>query len=133
MDHYACAILLRNGLILLGTRAAHRRAYPNCWDVIGGKVEKGETIEAALFRELTEELGITPVEYVSIGAVRDSNPLARGSYTYHFFVVRCWTGGAPTIHNDEHSRIEWFDIETACMLPDLALPDYPAVFRSIQG
>ncbi len=60
MRDYACAILLRDGLILLGKRSPHRKAYPNCWDVIGGRVEQGETIDAALHRELGEEIGIAP-------------------------------------------------------------------------
>jgi 8-oxo-dGTP diphosphatase len=101
MNHYACAILLRDGKILLGKRAAHRRAYPNCWDVIGGKVGDGEAVDIALSRELSEELGITPVDYVSIGSVEDNNPHARGLSTYHLFVVRGWTGGDPTARDDE--------------------------------
>ena len=132
MNHYACAILLRNGKILLGKRASHRRAYPNCWDVIGGKVEDGEAVDIALSRELSEELGITPVDYVSIGSVEDNNPHARGLSTYHLFVVRGWTGGDPTARDDEHSKLEWFDIDAACALPDLALAEYRVVFRQVQ-
>jgi uridine kinase len=132
MNHYACGILFSDGKILLGRRAAHRRAYPNCWDVIGGKVEGGETVDLALSRELSEELGITPVDYVSIGSVEDNNRDARGRSTYHLFIVRDWAGGTPTAQNDEHSRLEWFDIDAACALPDLALAEYRMVFRQIQ-
>jgi 8-oxo-dGTP pyrophosphatase MutT (NUDIX family) len=60
MSIYACGIPIRNGKLLLGRRADHRKLYPRCWDVIGGKVEAGETIEMALIRELREELGVTP-------------------------------------------------------------------------
>ena len=41
MRHYACALLLRDGRILLGKRSPHRRAYANKWDVIGGLVAGG--------------------------------------------------------------------------------------------
>jgi NUDIX domain len=51
MSIYACGIPIRNGKLLLGRRADHRKLYPRCWDVIGGKVEAGETIEMALIRE----------------------------------------------------------------------------------
>ena len=32
-------------------------AYPNMWDLIGGMVEKGESVEEALLREVKEEVG----------------------------------------------------------------------------
>lgn len=38
-------------------RAASRRLFPNCWDLIGGHVEPGETLEGALSRETQEETG----------------------------------------------------------------------------
>ena len=69
MRHYACAILKREGKILLGQRAPHRKAYPLFWDVIGGRVEDGETLEDALHRELGEEIGIVPTSYVSLASV----------------------------------------------------------------
>jgi len=51
---------------------------------------------------------------------------------YHLFVVKDWTGGTPNARGDEHSALEWFDIEAACALPDLALAEYAMVFRQIQ-
>lgn len=37
--------------------------FPNCWDLIGGHIEEGETPEEALIREVKEELGITLDEF----------------------------------------------------------------------
>ena len=37
--------------------------FPDCWDLIGGHVEEGETPEQALIREYGEELGLTLKEY----------------------------------------------------------------------
>jgi 8-oxo-dGTP diphosphatase len=37
--------------------------FPNHWDLIGGHVEKGETPEEALIREVKEELDIDLIEY----------------------------------------------------------------------
>ena len=61
-NDYACALLVRAGRLLLGLRAPERRLYPSRWDVLGGRVEPGETLAQALSRELGEELGIDPEE-----------------------------------------------------------------------
>ena len=131
MRHYACAILLRDGHILLGKRAPHRKAYPCCWDVIGGRVEDGETLHDALCRELAEELGIVPVGYEPLGGVVDNGPQERGEATYHMHLVRTWTGGEPAMLDDEHTDLTWFPITEACALPDLALIEYTDLFRRI--
>ncbi len=131
MNHYACAIIVEDGRILLGLRAPHRRAYANCWDVIGGKVEAGETVDQALVRELAEELGIVPADVASMGQMVDRSPRARGEATYHMFAVTAWTGGAPVMRDNEHVRLDWFTIEQACALPNLALPEYRALFRRV--
>ena len=130
MNRYACAILLRDGRILLGKRAAHRRAYPDCWDVIGGKVEISETLEGALARELDEELGITPLDFSFLLQILDSNPRGRGTAIYAIFVVRSWLG-EPEMRNNEHSELGWFALEAACSLPNLALAEYPVLFRQL--
>lgn len=131
MSHYACALLLRDGQILLGKRAAHRRAYPNRWDAIGGRVEDDETLEAALTRELGEELGILPTRIETLATIDDDNPGGRGRASYNYFLVRSWSGGEPAMQDNEQTALQWFDIEAACALPDLALEAYPALFRRI--
>lgn len=53
----AAALTDPDGRVLLQRRAAHR-AMAGLWEFPGGKVEPGERPEAALVRELSEELGI---------------------------------------------------------------------------
>lgn len=53
----AVALIDRDGRILLAQRPAGK-AMAGLWEFPGGKVEPGESAEAALIRELNEELGI---------------------------------------------------------------------------
>jgi 8-oxo-dGTP diphosphatase len=52
------AIIERDGQILIAQRK-NLGYHPLKWEFPGGKVEPGETPEAAVIRELQEELGIT--------------------------------------------------------------------------
>ncbi len=53
----AVALIDRDGRVLLAQRP-EGRSMAGLWEFPGGKVEPGETPEAALIRELREELGI---------------------------------------------------------------------------
>ena len=60
------AIILENdsGEFLLALRDNKPTIpFPNCWDLIGGHVEEGETPQQALCREYKEELGLELAEY----------------------------------------------------------------------
>lgn len=53
----ACALIDRDGRVLLAQRP-EGKAHAGLWEFPGGKLAEGETPEAALIRELKEELGI---------------------------------------------------------------------------
>lgn len=87
----AAALIGADGLILLQQRPPGR-AMAGLWEFPGGKVEPGETPEAALVRELAEELGIVadpadlaPLTFASVpGAARHMLLL--------LYTLRRWTG-----------------------------------------
>lgn len=51
----ACGLMFRQGKVLL-----QRKRNETIWALTGGKVEAGETVEAALRREWREETGCAP-------------------------------------------------------------------------
>ncbi|MGN7917115.1 NUDIX domain-containing protein [Lysobacter sp. 22409] len=125
------ALLWRQGRVLLGLRAAHKRLAPNCWDMLGGHVEAGETPEQALWRELQEEAGIgPPVLARPVLATPDQHAAAAASVVAEFacdglvlriYRVEAWDG-EPEARGDEHQGLQWFEAAQAAALPELADP-----------
>lgn len=60
--HVSVGLIVRNGYLLINSRTADR-IQSGFWEFPGGKIEPNETPEAALCRELQEEIGITPTKY----------------------------------------------------------------------
>ncbi|UUZ59363.1 NUDIX hydrolase [Nocardioides sp. B-3] len=79
----AVAALVRDGRVLLGHRHPRRRIYPDCWDLVGGHVEAGETPEQAVIRECGEELGVRILDPLPM-ALNLTDP----AIEMHAFVVR---------------------------------------------
>jgi 8-oxo-dGTP diphosphatase len=79
----------REGRFLLTSRP-EGKVYAGYWEFPGGKLEAGETVDAALRRELHEELGIT------IGAAHPWQQLVmdypHARVRLHFCKVYDWAG-----------------------------------------
>ena len=99
----AAALIDSDGRVLLARRPAGKK-LAGLWEFPGGKVEKGESPEQALIRELHEELGIetwksclAPLTFVS-HAYPDFHLLMP------LFVCRRWEGIPIT---REHEALKW--------------------------
>ncbi len=109
----AAALIDGDGRVLLAQRP-EGKSLAGQWEFPGGKVEDGETPEAALIRELDEELGIT-VKQACLA------PFVFASHTYETFhllmplyLIRRWEGEPEA---REHMSLKW--------VPPLKLRDYP--------
>jgi 8-oxo-dGTP diphosphatase len=101
--HVAVGVLVRDdGAVLLADRPVGK-AYAGYWEFPGGKIEAGETVEAALARELHEELGIDIARSVPWVAFEFDYPHAY--VRLHFRRVVRWSG-AP--HAREGQRLGFF-------------------------
>ena len=113
------------GRVLLGLRGSHKKAWPNHWDAIGGKVEAGETAEQAMIREVREEVGVVPIVFHELASVADPRPDLYGASIATLYAVTSWTGGEPRNLSNEHTRIAWFDEQQLADLNGVAGYDYP--------
>lgn len=117
-----CAVIERNGLVLLAQRPPHK-LLPLKWEFAGGKVEAGEDPAAAILREIREELGCEIVL---------TRALARFTYDYKTVVIEmipfiCRLAAAsPEPHPHEHVALAWVKLEEI-MKYDLAAADIPIV------
>lgn len=118
-----------DGRVLLGLRAPSKKVWPNHWDTVGGRVEPGESLEAALIREVQEEIGVTPTAFELVATVREREPERHGDMFHHIYTVTRWSGGAPANACDEHSELRWFDLAGMSRLTNIVDADYPRLAR----
>ena len=109
----ACALVDADRRVLIAQRP-EGKAMAGLWEFPGGKVEADETPEAAIIRELEEELGIATKTACLA-------PLSFASHNYEsfhllmpLFVCRKWQG---TPDAREHAALKWVRPQ--------ALRDYP--------
>jgi mutator protein MutT len=100
----AAAAVVRDGQVLLVHRHPRRRDFPDCWNIVGGHIEPGETPADAIRRECREELGID---------IDDARPIpmtvAEPQTEMHAFLVTSWSGHPENTAPDEHDELRWFD------------------------
>ena len=109
----ACALVDPDRRVLIAQRP-EGKSLAGLWEFPGGKVEAGESPEAALIRELEEELGVqTKTACLA--------PLSFASHAYETFhllmplyVCRKWQGQPQA---KEHAALKWVRPQ--------ALRDYP--------
>src|SRR6202046_1580781 len=111
----ACALVDVDGRVLLARRPEGKK-MAGLWEFPGGKMHQGETPEAALIRELKEELGID----VSAACLA---PFTFASYDYERFhllmplyLCRRWKGVAMP---RENQTLKWV---RPAQLPDYDVP-----------
>jgi len=90
-----------------------KHTYTPGWHMPGGGVERGETGEAALAREMIEEAGVELVGRPSLRSIHSSEATFRGDHIL-FFTVGDWRATRATSRGEIHAT-QWFE-------PD-ALPD----------
>jgi 8-oxo-dGTP diphosphatase len=81
------AVIEREDRRLLIGQRRKADSSPLKWEFPGGKVRNGEAPEAALARELREELGVTLTKSIEIGRVRHRYPQMADELEIRFYVA----------------------------------------------
>ncbi len=118
----AIALINANDEVMVAQRGPHE-SFAGQWEFPGGKIEPGETPQAALAREMCEELGFE----VPLG-----KSLGRHQHAYETFTVEIevFVGRyqQQTFRLTDHSAIRWMPIEDLERWP-LAAADIPFVAK----
>jgi 8-oxo-dGTP pyrophosphatase MutT (NUDIX family) len=90
-----------------------KHTYTPGWHMPGGGVERGETAEQSLAREMVEEAGVEPMERPTLRSIHSSEATFPGDHIL-FFTIGAWRPVPATSRGEIHA-VDWF-------APD-ALPD----------
>ncbi|MES2006514.1 MAG: 8-oxo-dGTP diphosphatase [Patescibacteria group bacterium] len=99
-------IIQKEGRVLLGMKKQGFGA--GRWNGFGGKVEEGETIEAAAVRETMEESGITVISFDKVAVIEFEFYNIPRVHEVHAFLVTEFTG--EPIESDE-MKPQWFGVK----------------------
>jgi mutator protein MutT len=110
-----CYLEYQNKILLLRRHA--ERPQGGTWGVPAGKLEKGETSQEALIREVFEEIGFNiqdqKIEEIGKLFIR----LPHVDYVYHMFFVLLRE--LPHLHLEltEHEELRWVNFSEALQVP----------------
>jgi 8-oxo-dGTP diphosphatase len=117
------AVVVRDGRVLLSRRPPGKH-LAGLWEFPGGKVEENETPDAALAREVREELGLS---------ISDPRPFAFVHHEYPekrilMLAYRCDAAGEPT-----ETALEWRWQPLAGLDADAMPPADLPIVRALRG
>lgn len=101
-------VVNKENKVLVMKRAECNDYKPLTWDIPGGTVEVGETVEEALIRELKEETGIEIKPLHPIYAYSNLSQLPKRQTVQLVYACE-YKGGNVILNPEEHEEYKWID------------------------
>ncbi|CAL9557054.1 hypothetical protein SUDANB171_04541 [Streptomyces sp. enrichment culture] len=125
------AVVNERGEIFAQRRSAQRRLFPDTWDLVGGHVEPGESVLAALVREVAEETGwrVRRVRR-SLGVLTWEGDDGLGlRHEVDYLVEVEGDLSAPRLEWSKHPRYGWFGPDRLEELKENRAPEEQLVYE----
>ena len=103
------ALIVEDGHMLLLRRLKPPEA--GCWGIQGGAVEFGERVDAALMREVREELDVEAEIVAPLGVTDHILPDEGRHWVSPVFLVRVAAGTPRNAEPAKHSDLRWFPLD----------------------
>lgn len=129
MKHYevVCAIIYNNENKIFCTKRGPGRALEGKWEFPGGKVEKDETHEETIVREIKEELNsiVEPIKYIGLSCYEYHNLYPYDDFSITLYAYKCkLISGDLTL--SEHTDAKWVTVDEMQNM-DFAEADKPLI------
>lgn len=115
----ACGFLYRDKKLFIARRSEKESFMPGLWELVGGGVEKGESLEKALVREFKEELDLDIIvvkQYYSRKYMSDVNGKIENEVEYDYLVSLRDKNQFEKINPEFHSECRWVTEAEALVL-----------------
>lgn len=99
--------------VLLQKKSPNKKAYPNRWALLTGRVELNETFKNAAIREINEEVGLKiNKENLNLFSKRTfTNDNIHYEITYFYYIKSNLKESDFIIQKEELSQVKWINID----------------------
>jgi 8-oxo-dGTP diphosphatase len=113
-------------ILLLQVNPAQLSGKADYWDLPGGRVQQGDSVEETFQREIAEEIAIKEIDDVRPLAMVLSNiriPVGEGTVGLILGIYQCTIAPGSEIRiSEEHIAYDWFEPRKAARLLEVKYP-----------
>jgi len=101
----AVGFIVREGKIFVAKRAKTKKNFPGRYELVGGHIDRGESPEQTIIREIKEEIGIE----VEVGQIVGAFTFEVGGEFEIEVAYLCYplTDAEPVLDPNDHSEAMW--------------------------